>query len=35
MIDELERIAAEARSRIESAATLDDLAEAERAALGQ
>jgi len=35
MIDELERIAAEARGRIEAAASLDDLAEAERAALGK
>ncbi len=35
MIDELERIAADARSRIESAATLDDLVEVERSALGK
>jgi phenylalanyl-tRNA synthetase alpha chain len=35
MIDELERIAAEARTRIEAAATLDDLAEVERSALGK
>lgn len=35
MIDELERIAADARSRIEAAATLDDLAEVERSALGK
>jgi len=35
MIDELERIAAEARSRIEAAATMADLDEAERAALGK
>jgi len=35
MIDELERIAAEARSRIDGASTLDDLDEAERAALGK
>lgn len=35
MIDELERIAAEARSRIQAAATLDDLAEVERSALGK
>jgi phenylalanyl-tRNA synthetase alpha chain len=35
MIDELERIAAEARTRIESASTLDDLLEVERSTLGK
>ena len=35
MIDELERIAAEARTRIEAAATLDDLDEVVRSALGK
>ncbi len=35
MIDDLERIATDARTRIASAPTLDDLAEAERATLGK